>query len=36
MQSRHCDASFDGERHGESHEREQGAQFVRVGQVGGR
>ena len=30
MQARHGDTGFDGERHGESHEREQGAQFVRV------
>ena len=35
MQARHGDAGFDGERHGESHEREQGAQFVRVGEVRG-
>ena len=35
MQARHGDAGFDGERHGESHEREQGAQFVRVGEMGG-
>src|SRR5712691_5862378 len=35
MQARHGDAGFDGERHGESQEREQGAQFVRVGEVRG-
>src|SRR5450756_360069 len=35
MQARHGDASFDGERHGEGEQREQGAEFVGVGQVRG-
>jgi len=35
MQARHGDAGFDGERHGEGEQREQGAEFVGVGQVRG-
>jgi len=35
MQARHGDAGFHRQRHGESQEREQGAQFVRVGEVRG-
>ena len=35
MQARHGDAGLDGERHGESHEREQGGELVRVGEMRG-
>src|SRR5450756_78349 len=35
MQARHSDAGFDGERQGEGEQREQGAEFVGVGQVRG-
>ena len=35
MQARPGDAGFHRQRHGESQEREQCAQFVRVGQVSG-
>jgi hypothetical protein len=35
MQARHGDTGFHRQRHGEGHEREQGAQFVRVGEVRG-
>src|ERR1035437_8794097 len=35
MQARHGDAGFDGERHGEGEQREQGAEFVGVGHATG-